>query len=161
MEKISKKAENLILHFARNEMLHLGKKKLAKLLYFVDFTNFELHSESITKLNYEKWAYGPVPSNFYEILGRLEENGVISIEKPKEKFIPETITANVDVDYSVFSENEMKVISLITERFKSDTSGTIEAIAKQEPPYKMVNDWESIPYHLAYYRNSFDEMTLD
>ena len=62
---------------------------------------------------------------------------------------------------SVFTEDELKVIKHVTERFKNGTASTLEKVAKEEPPYKMVKDMEEIPYHLAYYRNSFDEMTLD
>jgi|SRR3989344_4015865 len=161
MKENPKKIKNLIVHFAQEEVLHLGKKKLAKLLYFVDFTNYELQGESVTGLQYGKWPYGPVPVSYYKILERLKKDGAIKIQIASQKYMPEKITTNQKVDYTVFNENELKIIKQITERFKNETASTIEAAAKQEPPYKMVKDNEAIPYHLAYYRNSFDEMSLD
>jgi len=155
-----KKIDNLILHFAQKEMLHLGKKKLAKLLYFTDFTSQELLGRPITGMRYEKWQFGPVPATFYKHLDRLEAIKKISIDKPKTIYIPETITTEAKPDYSVFSEEEKKIIDSITEQYKSAPAGRLEKIAKNEPPYKMVVEGE-IPYHLAYYRNTFDEMTLN
>ena len=155
------KIENLILHFAQKEVLHLGKKKLAKLLYFVDFTNFELKGDSITGLDYMKWQYGPVPKDYYAWLDKLQGRGSIKVQEPKREFFPAKIIALKKPDYTVFNEEEMKIIEQVTERFKNETAAVIERVAKEEPPYKMVKPDEPIPYHLAYYRNSFDEMALD
>ena len=155
-----KKIENLILHFAQKEMLHLGKKKLAKLLYFTDFTSQELLGRPITGMRYEKWQFGPVPATFYKHLDRLEVSDKISIDKAKVAYIPETITTDKKPDYSVFSAEELKIINSITEQYKSSSAAKLEGIAKNEPPYKMVKEGE-IPYHLAYYRNTFDEMALN
>ncbi len=155
------KIDNLTLHFAQKEILHLGLKKLAKLFYFVDFTNFELKGNSVTGLDYLKWPYGPVPKDYYNWLKKLENRGSIRVEKQKKDFIPAKIVALKEPDYTVFTEDELKIIWQITDRFKNETAATIESVAKAEAPYKMVKSQELIPYHLAYYRNSFDEMALD
>lgn len=161
MKENKKKTENLILHFAQQGNLHLGKKKLAKLLYFVDFTNQELNGEPITGLKYKRYDYGPIPFKMYDYLKSMNERKLITIKKPLKKYIPETISAKISPDYSVFTKNEEKVIHEVTERFKHETASVVESIAKSEPPYNMVKHNEYIPYHLAYYRNSFDEMSLD
>ena len=161
MRENDTKIENLVAHFAQKEVLLLGKKKLAKLLYFVDFTNFELHGKSVTGMMYKKMQYGPMPATFYKHLDRLQQKKVIDIGKPSIVSAREQITALKHPDYSVFTTEEMAVINQVTGKFKNDTATMVEAAAKQEPPYKMVKANEEIPYHLAYYRNSFDEISLD
>ena len=63
-------------------------------------------------------------------------------------------------DEVAFVSDPEKIIEQMKERFKSSTAREVEMTAKNEPPYKMVKSGEIIPYHLAFYRNSFDEMSL-
>ena len=165
MNKVNKKEldkiNNLVLFFSKEIKLHLGLKKLAKLFYFVDFTAFELEKKSITNLEYKAFPYGPMPTDFYKHLKRMEKEGLIKLKVSNEKYIPSSIQSlKEDIDLSVFSEVEKQIIEDIKEKFKYSTAREIELVAKNEPPYKMVKSREVIPYHLAFYRNSFDEMSL-
>ncbi|OHB18078.1 MAG: hypothetical protein A2544_00585 [Candidatus Zambryskibacteria bacterium RIFOXYD2_FULL_43_10] len=163
MREDKAKIENLVLHFGNVGMLHLGKKKLAKLLYFVDFTSYEMLNHPITGLKYEKRQYGPMPvaKIYYKYLNNLESSGKIKIGPPNEDKRPQSIISLQEPDYSVFDEEEKKIIFDLTDKFKHQLAGEVESLAKAEPPYKMVKEGEEIPYHLAFYRNSFDEVTLD
>lgn len=161
MRENKKKIENLILHFASQDMSHLGKKKLAKLLYIADFTNHELHEKDITGFSYKKLDYGPFPNDLYHYLDSMVARGDLSMVKPDSEYLPQTISALKKPDYSVFDSDEIKVIKESTDKYKTSNARTLEDMVKDEPPYKMVKYGEVIPYHLAYYRNSFDEMTLD
>lgn len=153
--------EALVVHFAKNTPLHLGKKKLAKLMYFADFTAYELQKKAITGEEYKKYHYGPMPVKFYEILESMEKKGLIECEDQKEEFVPASIKSNVEPDYSGFSSQEKKIIDIITEKYRWSNAKELEVQAQAEPPYKMVEFGEKIPYHLAFYRNSFGEMEID
>ena len=155
------KLEALVLHFANNVPLHLGYKKLAKMMYFADFTAYELKEKTITGEKYKKYHYGPMPVNFYEIIEQMKKNGYIESKPQLGKYIPATIKPLKKPDYTVFSKNEVEVIESITEKYKNSTARELELQAKSEPPYKMVEFDEEIPYHLAFYRNSFGEMELN
>ncbi len=155
------KLEALVVHFAKKTPLHLGKKKLAKLMYFVDFTAYELQKKSVTGETYMKYHYGPMPVKFYEILKGMENKGLIECDEQKEKFVPASVRANVEPDYSGFSSQEMDIINSITEKYRWSNAKELETQAQSEPPYKMVESGEKIPYHLAFYRNSFGEMEID
>ena len=163
MKERKEKIENLILHFSKAGMFYLGKKKLVKLMYFVDFTYFEIFNDSVTGLKYEKRQFGPMPEAkvFYSYLSNLKDKGLIEIGPSNKNQIPENISAKSKPDYSVFSKEEVRVIKEITEKFRYHSAKEVEQIAKDEPPYKMVKAGEKIPYHLAFYRNSFDEITLN
>ncbi len=157
------KFKNAVLFFATYAGSDVGKKKLAKLLYFLDFTLYELKKESLTELPYTKKNYGPMPEPhlFYKALDDLVKDKVISIKKPNhfglEKIIPKIGKINLDL----FNEEEKEILMQVAEKYKLENAGELEKIAQSEPPYKMVNHGEEIPYHLAFYRNSFGEMDLD
>ena len=51
---------NAIIYFA-NHTRHLGKIKLFKLLYLLDFEHFRQTGRSVTGLDYRAWKFGPVP----------------------------------------------------------------------------------------------------
>jgi len=156
-----RKLESLILHFANNIPVHLGVKKLAKLMYFVDFTTYELKEKSVTKESYKKYRYGPMPVRFYTILEEMEKKGLLKYQKQKIEYFPASIKPLKKANYSVFDKQEIEVIELVTQRFKNSNAKEIEDVAQNEPPYKMVEFDEEIPYHLAFYRNSFGEMELN
>ena len=155
------KLESLILYFASNIPLHLGKKKLAKLMYFVDFTAYELLQEPISREKYMKYLYGPMPVRFYDILKDMASKNMLEVGEQPAEFIPSTIVAKVPPDLSVFTPVELKLIEAITNEHKLSTAKELELKAQAEPPYKMVELNEEIPYHLALYRNTFGEMDIE
>ena len=156
------KFKQAVLFFATNGGWDVGKKKLAKLLYFTDFTLYELRKQSLTEMEYTKKDYGPMPEPivFYGALRDLEKEGAITLEKPNsiklEKIVPKE-----KVNLEVFSEAEKQVLDQILEKYRAENAGSLERLAQAEPPYKMVVYEEKIPYYLAFYRNSFGEMDLN
>ncbi len=155
------KLKNAVLYIAKNGGNDVGKKKLAKILYFIDFTLYELRKKSLTEIAYTKQDFGPMPEPklFYNALSILQKEGDIEMGKPNH-FNLEKINAKKEADMNVFSPEEIEQIKDITEKYRLCNAGELEKIAQSEPPYKMVEYQEEIPYHLAFYRNSFGEMDL-
>lgn len=155
------KFKNAVLFIAKNGGWNVGKKKLAKLLYFVDFTLYELKEKSLTGIDYVKQSYGPMPNPlvFYDALRELETGKVIQINE-KDAYGLEKIVPIDDYNLSVFNEEERKILEQLTEKHKLDNASDLERVAQSEPPYKMVTFGDSIPYHLAFYRNTFGEMDI-
>lgn len=157
-----KKFKNAVVFLAKNGGWDVGKKKLAKLLYFIDFTLYELRKKSLTEMPYAKMDYGPMPEpkTFYAALGDLQKTGVINIEERNSVGL-ERIVTQEKVDMDVFDEEELKVMNQVVEKYRAESAGNLEKIAQSEPPYKMVEYGEQIPYYLSFYRNSFGEMDID
>lgn len=162
MEYNREKFKNAVLYIAEYGGLDVGKKKLAKLLYFIDFTLYEFRKKPLTEMEYAKKDYGPMPEPrvFYGALDELEREGFIDIQKSDQGFL-EKIIPKSKSNTEVFDKNEREVLQQITEKYRLENAGNLERIAQSEPPYKMVNYGERIPYHLAFYRNSFGEMDLN
>lgn len=156
------KFKNAVLYIAKYGGLDVGKKKLAKLLYFIDFTLYELRKKALTEMEYAKKDYGPMPEPkvFYSALDELEGEGTIDIQRLDKSYL-EKIIPKSDLNIEAFDRNEKEILQQITEKYRLENAGNLERIAQSEPPYKMVNYGEKIPYHLAFYRNSFGEMDLN
>lgn len=157
-----KKFKNAVLYIAKHGGFDVGKKKLAKFLYFVDFTIYEAKKHSLTGMNYTKKDYGPMPEPqvFYSALGELKKEKIIEIKRPDKNRL-EKIVSKTNPNMDVFDKEEREILEQIVERYRLENAGGLEKIAQSEPPYKMVKYNEEIPYHLAFYRNSFGEMDLD
>jgi hypothetical protein len=97
------KFKNAVLYLAKNAGSDVGKKKLAKLLYFIDFTLYELREKSLSGMDYAKRDYGPMPEPvvFYDALRILQDEKVINIKKSDGSFL-EKIVPKEDPDMSVF-----------------------------------------------------------
>ena len=80
MPKISeKKYKEVILYLAEKLGGEIkGKKKLAKLLYFVDFDFFEKFQKSLTGDVYRALPMGPFPATMEKILADMVKEKKIS-----------------------------------------------------------------------------------
>lgn len=156
------KFKNAVLYLAKHAGLDVGKKKLAKLLYFIDFTLYELREKPLTGMNYAKQDYGPMPEPkiFYSALSELQKKKIINVSRSKENLL-EKIISKKDPDMGVFDKEEREIIEQTAEKYRLENAGNLERLAQAESPYKMVGYGEKIPYHLAFYRNSFGEMDLN
>jgi uncharacterized phage-associated protein len=79
---------NAIIFFANNTK-HLGKIKLFKLLYLLDFEHFRQTGRSVTGLDYRAWKFGPVPIDLYQEWDEPEQDlaDAISIQPEPEQVI--------------------------------------------------------------------------
>lgn len=158
------KFKNAVLYLAKYGGKNVGKKKLAKLLYFVDFTLYELRERPLTEIDYIKMYYGlmPNPKIFYPELEELKTKGVIDIQSPTRIDRLEKITPKDYPRMEIFDEEEKEWLQKIAKKYQDKKATDLEQIMKSEPPYQMVEkDGEEAPYHLAFYRNTFGEMNLE
>ena len=157
----SKKLDNTILYLVSNVRFNC-LKKIAKLLYFIDFTNYEAKSKSLTGLKYQKYTYGPMPLSYYSLLRDMEKRGIIELKKEKHAGgESKNIIPKKRPNLRIFSKDERNLLTSFAEKYKNTTAGELERIAKEEPPYIMVEYKDEIPYYLAFYRNTFGEMDLE
>src|SRR5437879_12155223 len=71
------KLQQVILYFLEHiNNVHLGRTKLMKLLYFVDFDHYEAHGQFITGATYRKLPHGPYPDKIERVIGQMEKAGM-------------------------------------------------------------------------------------
>lgn len=134
-----------------------GKKKLAKLLYFLDFDNYEKNHKSITGDVYKKLPMGPFPSAMSAIINDLVKAKKIVLEQEKEKedYNPtEIYKCKEKADVSVFDKDELEMLKRVVSVYGHLNGKQLEDLSHAEAPYIATEDKGEIAYELAYYRGT-------
>lgn len=159
-----KKYENAILYLCQQLGGSIsGKKKLAKLLYYVDFDHFE-YNESMAPITgdiYQKWEMGPVPKRYMDIVNGLEKaKKLIRSQKANANIRPtEIFTATAAPDTSIFSKDELYILDRVIEKYGHLNGKQLEILTHQEAPFIAAENNDDIPYELAFYRGTdFNEL---
>lgn len=112
---------------------NVGRTKLFKLLYFMDFIHFKKYGLSVTGYDYFTFPFGPVPRDLYEkivtdTLGKefkneIEFNLIDDKEEETEKYKSfRILVRDKKNDLDIFSPNELKVLKEVAEIFKYATA---------------------------------------
>jgi len=131
------------------ESRRMGKVKLMKLLYYLDFDHFEKHGRSVTGDRYLRFPLGPLPEHGEAVLERMVAEGQVQIRGWKP-LIP--------CDLSVFSSSELVVLRSVCARWRYATKQEIVDASHREPTWTEVQAGREVPYVYAYLRNSFGEV---
>lgn len=132
-----------------------GKKKLAKLLYFVDFDSFEKMQRSITGDLYKALPMGPVPDSLQEVTVEMADKGMLQVESVSENkgYNPtEVYKCLTAPEVSVFSEEERRILDRVILKYGHLNGRQLEELTHAEAPYNGTEPLQEIPYELAYYR---------
>lgn len=154
----TKKFKNTILYLANKlDGKIKGKKKLAKLLYFVDFDFFEKYESSITGATYKHLPMGPYPSELVEVLELMRKEKLIetSFEQNSSGYSPtEVYQSKIEADLKIFSNEEIEMLDRVIKKY-SELNGTqLEQLSHAEAPYIGTELDEEIPYELSFYRST-------
>ncbi len=115
---------NAIVYFARHTQ-HLGKIKLFKLLYLLDFEHFRQTGQSVTGLDYRAWKFGPVPIALYQEWDEPEPDmaEAISIRpEPIIDYVRESVAPRAEFDDSHFSRRELRIMAELVDRYGEEYS---------------------------------------
>jgi uncharacterized phage-associated protein len=151
------KLVNAILYFA-HETKHLGKIKLFKLVYLLDFEHFRQTGRSVTGLDYQAWKYGPVPVAVMQEWDDPEPDLAAAIRIKPEPVIDdvrETVVPLVAFDDSHFTKRELRIMDELAVRYRDTFSpAMIDVTHAQNGAWAKV--WqdgrgmsEAIPYALG------------
>jgi uncharacterized phage-associated protein len=152
------KYQNTILYLCQNLGGQVqGKKKLAKLLYFVDFDMYENGNVSITGDMYKKLPMGPFPSTLEDITSAMVQAGNLTVIKKEgtDGYLPtEVYSSTQKANVSIFDENEIKMLHRVVAKYGKLTGKQLEDLSHAEAPFVGTNLKEEIPYELTFYRGT-------
>lgn len=153
-----KKYKNAILYLANKLGGKIeGKKKLAKLLYFVDFDFFERYEKSITGAVYKHLPMGPYPVELADMIKVMEEEALIKTSSKENGcgYSPtEIFEAKAEANIGVFEKNEIDMLDRILNKYGELNGGQLEQLSHAEAPYLGTELNEEIPYELSFYRGT-------
>lgn len=146
----------LIQHVGKGTII--GKKRLYKLLYFLDFDFFEKYDKAFTGDVYHKLPMGPAPSYLDAIIEDMIKEGKIKIEKKKNSSgYEDSVVYNAlgNSDDSKFNNEELEILQRVIKLYGNKTGTELEKLTHKEAPYLAVEEGEEIPLELAHYRGTF------
>ena len=154
-----KKYQNAILYLCLRIKGELrGKKKLAKLLYFVDFDLYEKEQRSLTGDVYKAYPKGPLPTQLNAILTGLEKNKELEVTQIKEwgeEYAPtEIYKCTTEPDMSVFDADEIKMLDRVIRRYGHLNGEQLSQLAHAEAPFAAAKPYETVAYEFTYYRGT-------
>lgn len=162
----TKKYQNAILYLCKSQNGAIyGKKKLAKLLYYIDFDRFEYKESgvSITGDKYVKLPMGPVPDQYMNVVNELVKSGKLFVEQQEymQGYRPfEVYKCKTDPDMSMFDEDDKKILERVSNIYGGLNGKQLEELTHVEAPFLGTKPNEEIAYDLAYYRETqFDELS--
>lgn len=134
-----------------------GKKKLAKLLYFVDFDLFEKTETSLTGDTYKALPMGPFPSALEEMTSEMSLEKSLSVETVGERdgyIATEVYRSLVEPDVSLLGADERKMLDRVAIKYGHLNGKQLEELSHAEAPYIGTEALKEIPYELAFYRGT-------
>jgi len=156
------KYKEIILYLANKiNNQTLGKVKLMKLLYYLDFDFFEKYGKSITGDKYLRLPLGPVPKMAEEILEEMKNEMIIKIVKEKMPVgynDKNLIVPLKEKTIKNISKEEIQMLDEIVDKWEKHTGTEMTSASHGEAPWIATKPNEVIDYNLVYYRNKYNEM---
>ncbi|MDO8583739.1 MAG: Panacea domain-containing protein [bacterium] len=154
-----RKLKAIILYFCENtDSKFLGKVKLMKLFYFLDFTHVKRHGIPVTWDHYVHLEYGPIPSTIKNLVDDAGEDfdssplaDTIGIEKKDGVNMYRIVQRRkfTKADEGMLSENELDILKEVCQRFGNENTAYIVKQSHEENPWKKTRLLQEIPYALA------------
>ena len=155
-----------VIYFAHHTR-NLGKIKLFKLLYFLDFAHYRDTGRAVTGLEYSAWKMGPVPVKLFEELEPQQVDWGASVSfrlKAIAKGSMLTVTAHRQFDASLFTKRELRILEALAAEYKDvRADDMVEATHLENLPWDKVWNQEGrrqqlIPYTYALRAQDFEVM---
>jgi len=150
------KLQNCILYFLEHiNNVHLGRTKLMKLLYYVDFDHYERWERSVTGAVYRKLPHGPVPQEAKAVIDAMVRGGAVRQLRAQRGDFEQyrLLTLSAQFDPRVFSGDELETLEQVAERWEHATAAQIEAASHREAPWLATAPRAVIEYELALLRS--------
>ena len=153
------KLKATLLYFANEtNPTYLGKIKLMKLFYFLDFMHVKKYGIPVTGDTYYNLEKGPIPTVILNMIDELAVNpeeskltDVIHIETPPgtrmQKVIPSRNFS--EEDEKLFSKSELDTLREVAKKFGNTNTDDIIEASHTEAPWRTTEYLEVIPYSLA------------
>ena len=138
MQAINRKRQkfiNAMIYFALNTNKNkIGKIKMSKLLFALDFEHFKVTGRPVTGLKYYAYPKGPYPKNEFEQITDKQLPAEISPyigitpmyeEEGEERGYLFKVKSGVKPDLSIFSKREVDIMNWLAEVFYDATAGQV------------------------------------
>ncbi|MCR4311059.1 MAG: Panacea domain-containing protein [Candidatus Taylorbacteria bacterium] len=136
----------------------MGKTKLMKLFYYLDFSHVKKYACPVTYDQYINLEHGPIPSTILNLVNEAVDDvdhSVLSDSITFEKFENtgmcrmKPLRPFSEADENFFTESELDVLKSVCMRFGDKNTKFIEDASHEEAPWKNTEFLEKISFSLA------------
>ena len=110
--------------------------KMNKLLFYADFMRYKREGFGMTGLEYRAMQYGPAPLQYGEIYSRAADVEMEDFIYPNGTS-GQILKSSKLPDMSVFSSNEIDVLTEISNRFRDVSAGEISEFSHREKGWQI------------------------
>lgn len=153
------KLKAILLYFCTNtDTKFLGKVKLMKLFYFLDFMHLKIYGAPVTYDKYVHLEHGPIPSAIKNLVDTAADDvdasilvDTIKFERPKgtDMYRVLPVRSFTQSDRKLFTESELEILEKVCTRYGNKNTKYLEDMSHTEAPWKETQLLEEIPYNLA------------
>lgn len=151
------KLKNVILYILEKcaGKPNVGETVLYKLLYFIDFNNFEINNKSVSGLDYIHLQYGPVPvaGQYLPVIEKMKSSQELKIII--QDYFGLRIKRYINLvnhDINSLSPKERKVIDDVISSLSDMSASQIEEYSHGDAPWQLTANKELVPYNLVFER---------
>lgn len=148
--------EELVLYIAweTREDPDFGRTKLAKVLFYSDFTAYLDEGKAFTGARYEAWPNGPFPPVLYDVEKALAAEGRAKVERldvgpDRGEYEPYRILPNQPPATTHFESWELLVVDQWIRQVTSATATKISDLSHEHPGWRLAQGGGEIPYASA------------
>jgi transcriptional regulator with XRE-family HTH domain len=142
------KYKQMILVYLRMNP-YLTKTKLAKLLYFADFSWYYHHLASMSGMEYRKIQYGPVSDAYFRLVDEMRDAGEIDIDPQAEGALHISQTAaGAKHPVDLVSSEESTLMSKINAKWKNKRTAEIVSYTHKQLPFMFADENEIVSYEI-------------
>ena len=142
------KIKNMILYILGFHETY--RTKINKLLWYMDFLCYKVYSVSISGNSYTHSTYGPIADDYELIISVMLKDALIDKDEViAHDTVREQLKSLTSCDKSIFSEDEIKVMDFVLNKFKDFKCSEISEYSHEEAPYKNTIEGQKISYILA------------
>lgn len=137
----------ILVYLSMNK--YLTKTKLAKLLYFADFSWYYHNLKSMSGMEYRKIQYGPVADTYFRLIDEMSDVGEIDIELQEEGAMHIALNptgAKHTIDQ--VNTDEVSLMKKINKKWKGRKTAEIVSYTHKQLPYMFADDNEIVSYEI-------------
>ncbi len=153
------KLKAIFLYFCTNtDTKFLGKVKLMKLFYFLDFMHLKTYGAPVTYDKYVHLEHGPIPSAIKNLVDTAADDAdssilvdTIKFERPNGTDMYRVLPMRqfTESDRNLFTDSELEILEKVCARYGNKNTKYLEDMSHKEAPWRETQLLEEIPYILA------------
>ena len=141
--------KNILLYFIEKSN-GVFFTKMNKLLFYADFMAYRVTGKSVSGLAYKAIAHGPVPVRWDRIYSFFDEidQEIVQFSDGREGT---KLVSKLSPDMAEFSDDELKILEYVSQRFKNETPTQISETSHEEEAWKQyLNSDRLISFEMAF-----------